>query len=302
MTKKFLVSSLLALFTSLSAQNVLFEDDFDSYNDFSITNVGGWTLKNVNTSSTGTPGGISYPNNSTPFAYIVYNSNTTTPNTNTYNTTYNWNWSAMSGDKAMISLYKTSGANNDWLITPAITLGASGNTVSFWAKSCSSSYNNERFQVAISTTDTNPSSFVVVSGATPISTSSHSTTWTEYSFNLDNYMNQTVYIAIVCVSYDQFGFAVDNFKVTSNLLGTEESGRKAEFSIYPNPTKDYLNFSTSEKLRNISVYDSSGKKVKYINNLESEGGQLNVQNLPKGVYIGTAVKNGEEVKFKFIKE
>lgn len=304
MIKKVLTSALIVGTTYFaSAQNIIFQDSFETYADFSIANVGGWTLKNVNTSNTGTPAGVTYANEGSPFAFINFNSQTTNPNINNSNSTYNWNWSARTGDKAMISIYKTSGTNNDWLISPSVTLGGSGNSLSFWAKSCSQSYSNELFEVSVSTTDTNPSSFTVISGSAPLSTSSHKLTWQEYTFNLDAYAGQTVYIAINCKSNDQFGFAVDDFKVTGNLLSTHE-GNKAQggFKLYPNPTSDIIKWNDAKDIKQMTIYDATGRTVKTVDEKALKANEVSVSDLKAGVYIVDVLQGTEHVKTKLIKK
>ena len=304
MKKKLLLSAFLAFACGVTnAQNVIFEDGFESYTDFSIANVGSWTLNNINTANTGVPGGLSYANSGSPAAFFVFNSQTTSPNANNYNSTYNWNWSARTGDKAMISMYKTSGANNDWLISPAITLAASGNKLSFWAKSCSQSYSNELFKVGVSTTNTNTSSFTVISGANNLSTNVDKLTWKEYVFDLDAYAGQTIYISINCISNDQFGFAVDDFKVTSSLLATQENSLAKEgFKIYPNPAVDVVTLSDTKDVKLINFYDASGRLVKAVDNKSLKGNELSVSDLKSGIYVVDVERGNEHIKTKLIKK
>lgn len=71
----------------------------------------------------------------------------------------------------------------------------------------------------------------------------------------------------------------------------------SKLQIYPNPVKDVLNFS--EKLKEITVYDLSGKVIKTQKDFTDK---LNVNNLPKGIYIlqGTS-DSGGKFSSKFVK-
>lgn len=67
--------------------------------------------------------------------------------------------------------------------------------------------------------------------------------------------------------------------------------------IYPNPTKDFLHFS--ESLKDIKVYDLSGKLIKTQSNSVEK---LNVIDFPKGTYIlsGTS-ESRDKIQLKFVR-
>lgn len=69
-----------------------------------------------------------------------------------------------------------------------------------------------------------------------------------------------------------------------DFLNVSDSSLKSKVSIYPNPAQDYIEFKNLESMKIVSVniYDASGKAVKSINGNQS---RVNVQDLPKGVYI-----------------
>lgn len=219
--KKILLSlcSVAAVFsaTSFQAQTVLFQDSFEDYTDFAIANVGNWTLIDVDNSPSGGFQGITFPNGTgTNKAFQVFNSTTTTP---VLTPTTTSNWTARTGQKAMASFYLNSGAsNNDWLISPKVQLTAgAGASLSFWAKSCDSTYGAEKFTVLVSTTGTDVANFTAIA---PVTTTPADITWKEYTYNLNAYAGQQIYVAIQCTSTDQFGFAVDDFKITSTAAPT----------------------------------------------------------------------------------
>lgn len=67
---------------------------------------------------------------------------------------------------------------------------------------------------------------------------------TTYCFTIITVPNaiQNVYIGISCASDDQFGSAVDDFKVTVTTLSTD-TFFKLNFAMYPNPAQNVLNIS-----------------------------------------------------------
>lgn len=213
----FIATAALFATNTMKSQTVLFEDSFETYNDFDIANVGAWTLTDVDNSPTGGFNGIVFPNGTgTLKAFQVFNSTTTMPVLTPSATS---NWTARTGSKTMASFYLSSGAaNNDWLISPQVQITpGKGASVSFWAKGCDSAYGAEKFKVLVSTTGTATGNFTAIS---PVNVTPSDVAWHQYSFNLNDYAGQLIYVAIQCVSDDQFGFAVDDFKITDNALPT----------------------------------------------------------------------------------
>jgi hypothetical protein len=88
-----------------------------------------------------------------------------------------------------------------------------------------------------------------------------------------------------------------SFEVGGVMLDVTDSKLKL-LSIFPNPTKNILNFS--EEISNITISDFSGKIIKQIPNSEKS---INVSKLTKGNYIISGkTKTGETINKKFIKE
>ncbi len=218
--KKILFSlfTTAALFSAdvIKAQTVIFEDSFESYTDFAIANVGDWTLIDVDKKTTFKFNGVDYPNTGVAKAYQVFNSTLTTPPLTPSATS---NWTARTGSKAMVSVGADSSPwSNDWLISPKVQLIAGqGASLSFWGKGCDATYGAEKFKVLVSTTGTAVSDFTAVSA---VITTPSDATWHEYTYNLNSYSGQQIYVAIQCTSDDQFGFAVDDFKIVSTVLPT----------------------------------------------------------------------------------
>lgn len=283
--KKLLFMLIILLGINAMSQTVLFEDSFESYDNFIIANVGNWTLIDQDLQPTYGITGISFLNSHVAKSFQVFNSTATTPS---MTPTSDSNWTARTGSKNMVCFAATrpeqAPLNNDWLISPQITLGPSGNVLSFWAKSCDAFYGLERFKVGVSTTNTLTSSFTVIS-PTPYEVTADDVTWYEYTYDLDAYANTPVYISINCVSNDQFGFAVDDFKVTSNDLSTN-TFFKNNFSVYPNPTKDLLEISgNSIVITEISMSDINGRIVKRVALNGTNNIQLDLNDLNQGVYF-----------------
>lgn len=117
---------------------------------------------------------------------------------------------AHSGIQGVGILYNATG-NDDWLITPQLSI-PTGSTVefSFWAHSYSSTY-LEDFNVKLSTSGTSTTDFTVsLDAVTNVPYG-----WTQYSYDLSAYAGQTIYLAIQCVSVDDWYLFADDFLVVS---------------------------------------------------------------------------------------
>lgn len=296
MKKTLLLGAFLGL-CSLNAQTTIFEDSFETYTNFAISNVGNWTLTDVDLKSTYGFQGITFANSGVAKSFQVFNSTATTP---VMTPTAASNWTAKTGSKMMVCFAAGSSPwNNDWMITPQMQLGSSGNNLSFWAKGCDATFGAEKFKVLVSTTNTATASFTVIS-PNPVTTPSDAT-WHEYTYNLDAYSGQNIYIAIQCVSQDQFGFAVDDFKVTTTgTLATSEVSKAsaASVSVFPNPVTDVLNIKAKDKVNSIEIYDISGRKV----NADLDGDKVNVRHLNPGSYIINIETKAGKTTEKFIKK
>lgn len=296
--KKLLLSTFFlgSLFT-VKAQTTVFEDSFETYTDFAIANVGNWTLTDVDQSQTYGFSQVNFPNTGVAKSFQVFNATTTSPPLTASATS---NWTARTGSKHMVCFAASTPTNNDWLISPQITLGSTGNVLKFWAKSCDTQFGAERFKVGISTTGTAPANFTIIT-ASPYVTNPATAQWVEYTYNLDpSYDAQQVYIAINCVSDDQFGFAIDDFKVTTTGTVSNEKFFTENFNLYPNPTSDVLNISSKNglEMKEIKITDLSGRIVRTLNNAST----INVSDLSAGTYLIDITTNEGKASSKFIKK
>lgn len=90
----------------------------------------------------------------------------------------------------------------------------------------------------------------------------------------------------------------DTATYSENCLLSVNDINKKQFSVYPNPVKEILNFS--EEVSNVKITDVSGRTIKAVSTTEKS---VNISNLAKGMYVISAVtKSGEVVSKKIIKE
>lgn len=303
--KKLLLSSLLAFGLNANSQTTLFEDNFDSYTDFVITGFGGWSTLDIDllptyTGGTATP---TWDNAGDPQAFQIFNP-TTAVVTNATSGTEVRNFDSHSGAKYAASWAAVPGANpgnEDWLISPPITLGSTGNELSVWVKSMSDSYGLEEYSIGVylgTGVPTASSDFALeVTGL-----QASFPDWEEIVLPLDTYDGQTIRIGIRNEGADHYMFMVDDFKVTTTGLGVNDAFAR-KFSAYPNPANNVVNISNNDNitLTNVAINDINGRTVKTmkVNNLSEV--QMDVTELSAGVYfMNIDTDSGIAVK-KFIK-
>lgn len=183
-----------------------FSDSFESYSDFAL-NFSPWTLVDVDGSGTYGITDVEWANVYAPQAYIIYNPSATTP------AQTDADIQAHTGSKYAACFASTAPPNNDWLISSPLIAGTN-TSVSFWVKSYTADYGLERYKVGISTTNTDPSSFTIISGSNYLEAP---VTWQQKTYDLNAYNGQTIYIGIQCVSNDAFIFMVDDFEFTTTV-------------------------------------------------------------------------------------
>ncbi|HPS39245.1 MAG TPA: choice-of-anchor J domain-containing protein, partial [Candidatus Cloacimonadota bacterium] len=252
---------------------VLFGTDFESYDNFA-TAFAPWTMVDVDQSPTYGITNVEFPGSAGAMAYIIFNPSATTPPITTL--------TPHSGAKMAASFAATTPPNNDWMVTPRITLGT-GSALKFYAKSHTATYGLERFRVGVSTlASIIPQGFQYITGGDYVEAP---TAWTEYVYDLSAYDNQTVYLGIRCVSNDAFVFYVDDFTVHSNGGSVDNDDpttpviQNALVGNYPNPFNPETTISYSVKSStpvNISIYNLKGQLVKTLVNEVKDSGNHSV--------------------------
>lgn len=320
--KKLLLSlSLLFTGAATQAQTVLLNEGFESYTNFAITGFGSWQTLDLDGLPTYTGGGpvinnattwsSNWANAGQPMAFQIFNLSAS-------NATNNLtvapgvdeeirNFTAHGGQKTAVSwaaVPSTTGgatANNDWLISPPITLGAGNNLLSLWVKALSPSPTyTESYKIGVyvgTGTPTSSSNFTIISGTSALV--APYAAWQQVTRTLDTYSGQTIRIGIQYASADQYMFMVDDIRVTTGSLATNEASSKVKTAnIYPNPTKGEINIKTDKKIKSSAVLDFSGKSV-----LKSTSDKVDISSLPKGAYlVQVEFADGTATTEKVIKE
>jgi hypothetical protein len=133
--------------------------------------------------------------------------------TNAWVSTNNASLIPATGDLVMISnsYYTPAGVANDWLVTPNITIPATGTTVLSWKARAYDGTYPDGYLVKVITSGTNPSNYVTTTITT---VAAENNTWTERSANLNTWAGQTIRIAFQNNSNDMYLLGLNDVSVT----------------------------------------------------------------------------------------
>ncbi len=118
-----------------------------------------------------------------------------------------YSYNAHSEPHSAGSYYNSSG-NNDWLITPPVSIDA-GDTLYFWFAAQDPDWCNEHLQVLISTSTVDTADFDEVILDTVLS----DTSWHPFVYDLSAYDGQTIYIAFRNIGVDMFILKIDDVQI-----------------------------------------------------------------------------------------
>lgn len=255
-----------------------FSYDFEECNDFAVDSFPPCTTYDGDKLSTYTITGTTFKNQGYTGSYIAFNPTQTSPSLSDDAAI-----APYSGNKFGACFASENGDNNDWFITPLIKLGTNSK-FTFMAKSYTTDYGKENFNVLISTTDNQPTSFTALG-----STVSVPAAWTAYPYNLAAYDNQSVYLAIQCTSSDRFIFMIDDLEVTTeepvsvNLL-TEDN---TNWNIFAKNGVLFVDAAANT----IEIFNIMGQKIY---SQKGENGIMSINNLPQSQVL--VVRCGNKVK------
>ncbi len=294
---------LAALFVAIgaNAQVTVWEDSFETYPDFEIATIGDWTQIDLDAGATYGSADFDFTNEQYVGTAIVFNPSEATPDpggTQTTNADQVPEWQVRTGDKGLWMVASTTLLNDDYIISPPIALnGASGGTdFSFWAKSVTDNFGLERFEILLSTTGTAAADFTEDIGGgeqqAPVDV------YTEYTADLTPYEGETVYIAIHYVAQDSFILQMDDFLVTTGVLGLEDIAFQG-FNYAVNAQNE-LKLTGNNSFQNVAIYNVVGQQV-LSKGLSSNNETVSLSALANGTYIATVTADDQKKSIKIVK-
>jgi hypothetical protein len=166
---------------------------------------------------------------------------------------------------------------DNWLVTPAITLPATGSYTLSWFAGSAPSYPEEHYAVYVATANTE-AAFSATNALYEETLTSGD--WTEHNVSLANYAGQTVYVAFRHYNCsDAYILGIDDVTIAATT-GIENVENAANVAIYPNPVRNMLTIEGND-VKNVEVIDMNGRVVL----TNDRAGQLDMSTLAEGVYM-----------------
>lgn len=267
--------------------------DFEHCADFAISNLNpAWTTydgdgyPNYGFQST------DFPHSGDAFAFIVFNPKETDPSLEGpgYELI-----APYQGDRFAASFASEKGVNDDWLISPKLLLPTSDAKMEFYVKSYVADYGLEKYNVYVSTTDNQISSFKRVDAG-----EASAENWEKVSVDLGKYAGQEVHLAIQCVSKDAFVFMLDDIRV-SKPAAVEGMDLARVLCVYPNPARESVSIVNKVgKIEAVDIYNLSGVQIYSRSGLNSSNFSYDVTALPAGMYFAKVLTENGSATLKFV--
>jgi hypothetical protein len=282
--KKLLLLCFIAFSFNSNAQTTFFAEDWDGNGP----GVSEWILYNIDNRTPVGPGGT----DGEPLSFLVQDawsvlSFEQIQGANPLFEAYPEDATGMEGNIiASNSWYNPVGVANDWLVSPLITIPAGATNISLnWA---ATSLGNENFledyRVHLSPT-----------GGSQVANFTTLLIDVNNELNTGNYRIQALSDNLAGTSFrvafqndgnDQYVMFLDNITVTATVTASTDDFFANNLKIYPNPTKDIINLSSSTTLINtVTVTDLNGRIVKSFNLSGISQTELNVSDLTSGMYF-----------------
>lgn len=186
--------------------------------------------------------------------------------------------------------------NNDWLISPKLTLPTADAQMTFFVKSYTGEYGLEKYNVLVSETDDNLESFEMI-GTTREAPYEE---WQEVTVDLSDYAGKDVYLAIQCVSEDAFIFMLDDITVNKPVSSVAENA-VAMLSLYPNPATEMIVISSGgSAIEKVDIYNAAGALVYSSPASDSSNFRYNVSSLDAGIYFAKVETSDGAKVMRFI--
>ena len=185
---------------------------------------------------------------------------------------------------------------DNWMITPKITIPASGATIEWWEYGVDNNDFADHYGVFVSTTGNTPSDFgqnTVFEGA-PTS----GKTWVKHSRSLAGFAGQDIYIAFRHWNVtDMYWLLIDDITVIEGNHAGINNVSDVRVALFPNPTSSILNIAANG-VKEVSVLDVNGRTVMTEKNVNT----IDMTELANGVYFVRVITNDGISTQKIVKK
>lgn len=219
--------------------------------------------------------------------------------------------STNSGSMKFDNYNYAAGSNSSFIVEPVDLSTLTTATLTFDVAYRQYSNENDKLEVMISTdcganwTEIfDEQGAVLANGLAPATAAFTPTAsqWHTETVDLTSYGSQTsVFLKFKATSAYGNNLYVDKINIMNATSGIEDNATSM-FSVFPNPTSDYVNvtFTDAENVT-VTLINAVGQTVKVFNNVNTNA-QLSLEGLAAGAYILNANINGQYVTKQVIKK
>lgn len=162
---------------------------------------------------------------------------------------------------------------------------------------------NGQISVQMSSPEAN-TALIIYESLNPNATTGIQLTWVDQPLNPCGVGNFAIVDAEVGKTYYFFAasaIAYADLNIDISLVLSTAENTIIDFSYYPNPVVDQLNFNSKSSIDNIKIYNLMGQQV-LDQNVNSNSGYLDMRHLSKGMYLAEITSGGAKTTAKIIKK
>ncbi|MGL4292907.1 MAG: choice-of-anchor J domain-containing protein, partial [Bacteroidales bacterium] len=193
-------------------------------------------------------------------------------------------------------------AASDWLISPRMNVTSENPRFEMLARevrSIDSDISEHYIEIATTEDVPSPADFKKLTPEVCHVT----TSWQKYSYSLQEYIGQKIWVALHHVSKMKYALLVDNLSlpgcepVLNQEVGMPDSQNEGNISISPNPFEDQLIVRASAPIREVRIYNLQGILVRACEVDNMNEFILDASGLTSGVYqISVSTTVNKEIK------
>jgi hypothetical protein len=192
------------------------------------------------------------------------------------------------------SHFTPTGTADRWIITPLLSLGTAGNSISWKAKSHDPSF-PDGYLVLVSKTGNEIADFTDTIGKII----GEDFEWNSRTQLFDDakFASEDIYVAFVNRTNNGFKLYLDSIIVTINDDSGISENTELRLVVYPNPTSERLDIQSQYALSSVMIFNSSGQLL-----MTEKSNSIDVSTLTSGFYYVEILVNGFKVTERFIKQ
>jgi hypothetical protein len=124
--------------------------------------------------------------------------------------------------------------------------------------------------------------------------------------SLSSFVGNNVFVGFkyLCDSTTATDWEVDSISITSNLTGLNmHQGTNDQISVYPNPAVNHAEIRCASGMVRVELFNAIGNRVQTVQLLNGKQYQVDLSDLPTGIYFATVyTATGEQFCHKIVKQ